>query len=76
MANFDNGVSGYIKGRFLAVVNFPIDHRGHAEVTCYQCPYYRRNYQKCGLNDEMVAFGEKFIGQKCPLEFDGEVEEI
>ena len=74
MATFESGVSSYIKGSCTVVVNFPIDLRGHAEVSCSQCPFYRPNYRRCGLNDKLVAYGEKYVGQNCPLEFTGEIE--
>lgn len=70
MPNFESGVSAYIKGKFTVEVNFPVDSRDRADVCCLQCPFYRPNYRKCGLNDSMVAYGEKFIGQNCPLEFE------
>ena len=73
MATFENGVSGYIVGIAKVKNYFPVDLRGNPAVNCSQCQFYRQNYRRCGLNDEMVAFGEKYIGQKCPLEFTGEI---
>ena len=76
MANFDSGVSGYIVGEATVKTYFPIDNKGNAVVNCTQCRFYRQNYRRCGLNDEIVAFGEKYIGQKCPLKFSGEIKEV
>lgn len=75
MPNFDSGVKGYIKGACTVEVNFPIDIKGNPDVSCKQCPFYRQNYRRCGLNDSIVAFGEKYIGQNCPLQFTGEIKE-
>ena len=74
MANFDSGVSGYIKARCTVEVGFPIDCRGNAEVACKQCPYYVRSTQRCALNQELVHYPDKYIGADCPLEFDTEKE--
>ena len=68
MANFDNGVSGYIRARTTVEVNFPIDWRGNPDVSCNQCPFFRRSYRVCGLNQEICAFPEHRVGQCCPLE--------
>lgn len=74
MANFDSGVSGYIKARCTVEVGFPIDWRGNAEVACKHCPYYMRATQRCALNQEVVNYPDKYIGHECPLEFDIEKE--
>lgn len=75
MANFDSGVSGYIKGQCLVEVNFPVDSRGNADVSCEQCPYYGRTSKTCQLNKQVVHYPAKYIGAFCPLIFNGEVEE-
>jgi hypothetical protein len=54
MPNFDSGVSGYIKGRCMVEVNFPIDVRNNADVSCNQCPYYGRTSRTCQLNKQTV----------------------
>lgn len=68
MANFDSGVKGYVLARCTVEVGFPIDFKGNAEIACKHCKFYRQNYRICGLNGEIVAFGEKFVGDSCPLE--------
>ena len=75
MPNFDSGVSGYIKGTCLVEVNFPVDAKGRADVSCNQCPYYGRSSKTCQINKAVVHFPEKYIGVNCPLIFDGEVKE-
>ena len=68
MANFDSGVSSYIHAKATVNVFFPIDWRGNADKSCNQCPFFRRTYRKCGLNDAICAFPEKYVGDWCPLE--------
>ena len=74
MAIFDSGVSSYIKGRCVIEVNFPIDLKGNADVSCEQCPYYGRTSKTCQLNKQVVNFPSKYIGANCPLDFTGEIE--
>lgn len=68
MARFESGVSGYVKGTATITVAFPIDERGIADISCYQCPYFRRNYQSCGLNNNICQYPNKYVGTHCPLE--------
>lgn len=75
MPDFESGVSSYIKGRCIVEVNFPVDKRGNADVSCEQCPYYGRTSKTCQLNKQVVHYPSKFIGVSCPLTFDGEVIE-
>lgn len=50
MANFENGVARYIKGRVTLTVGFPVDFRGNAEIACKHCKFYVRATQRCALN--------------------------
>lgn len=68
MPNFDSGVTGYVVGEYTVRVYFPIDNKGEPDISCKQCPYYRISSRTCALNGEVVAYPEKFVGQKCPLE--------
>lgn len=68
MANFDSGVARYIIGRCTIEVGFPVDYNGRADISCKQCPYFRKTYSVCGLNGAVVAFGQSFVGDSCPLE--------
>lgn len=68
MPNFDSGVSKYIIGRCKIEVGFPVDHNGKADISCKQCPYFRKNYNLCGLNGAVVNFPMSFVGDSCPLE--------
>ena len=67
MANFDSGVSGYVIGRAVVEVGFPVDMRGNAEIACKHCPYLSSNERMCQLNKEPVAYPTKFVGDRCPL---------
>ena len=68
MANFDNGVASYIKGRAVVEVSFPVDYRGRAEIACKHCKFYIKATQRCALNQEIVNYPEQYVGSNCPLE--------
>ena len=67
MANFESGVSGYIKTYTVVNVNFPVDEKGRAEIMCKHCPYLSSNERMCQLNKEPVAYPNRYVGDKCPL---------
>lgn len=69
MLEFSRGVKGYIRAHALVEVTFPVDFRDNAEVNCYQCKFFRRNYRSCGLNGEICEYPDKYIGSHCPLTF-------
>lgn len=75
MPNFDSGVSAFIKGFCMVEVNFPVDGKGHADISCNQCPYYGRNSKTCQLNKQVVHYPERYTGAYCPLNIDGEVND-
>lgn len=68
MANFDSGVASYVIGRATVTVGFPVDFKGNAEIACKHCPFFVRSTQRCGLNQEIVNYPEKYVGINCPLE--------
>lgn len=68
MPNFDNGVARYIIGEATVRVAFPVDFKGNAEIACKHCKFYVRATQRCGLNQEIVNFPEKYVGTNCPLD--------
>lgn len=72
MANFESGVQRYIKSIALVETFFPVDWKGNAEIACKHCNYFVRATQRCGLNQQIVNFPDKFVGDHCPLQ---EVEE-
>lgn len=67
MANFDSGVASYVKAYAVVQVNFPVDDKGRADISCKQCPYLSVTSRICQLNKETVAFPERFVGDRCPL---------
>lgn len=68
MACFDSGVKRYIKARAVVEVNFPVDWKDNAEIACKHCQFYIRSTQRCALNQEIVNYPERFVGEFCPLE--------
>ena len=71
MGRFDSGVASYIKGRVTLEVNFPVDWRGKADVSCYQCDFFSRSSGKCNLNGRVSEYPQKYVGSYCLLEFEG-----
>ena len=67
MANFESGVSSYVKSEATIKVNFPVDEKGRAEIACKHCPYLSSNERMCQLNKEPVAYPNKYVGDMCPL---------
>lgn len=67
MANFDSGVASYIHAQAVVDVYFPVDSKGSAAINCRQCLFYRDSSHRCGLNYEVSAYPEKYVGDKCPL---------
>lgn len=68
MANFDTGVSKYIKTIAVVEQCFPVDWRGSVEIACKHCNFFVRATQRCGLTQQVVNFPEKGVGECCPLE--------
>lgn len=75
MANFDSGVKRYIKATATVEVGFPVDYRDHADISCFQCQFFRRTYQTCGLNGQVCAYPNKYVGEWCPLEIEENQED-
>lgn len=68
MANFETGVKSYIRARVTLEVGFPVSWRGEPDISCKHCNFFVRATQRCGLNQELVNYPEKYIGESCPLE--------
>ena len=68
MADFSSGIKGYVQAEAVVTVLFPIDWKGNEDICCDQCYYYRRSYKTCGLNGEVCAYPNKYVGAACPLE--------
>lgn len=67
MSRFDDGISGYVKARAVVEVNFPIDWKGNVEIACKHCPFFYRTSCRCGLNQSVVNYPERYVGAECPL---------
>ena len=76
MADFSSGVKAYITGEYLVKIHFPVDFKDNADVCCYQCKMFSRNTGMCQLTKEISEYPTKYIGSRCPLNFDGEIKEI
>lgn len=74
MANFDDGVKGYIVGECTIKVHFPVDWKDSVDVNCYQCKFFSRNNGICQLTKQISEYPTKYIGSNCPLHFDGEIK--
>ena len=72
MANFVAGVKRYIKTCAVGETYFPVDWKDNAEIACKHCNFFVRATQRCGLNQTIVNYPDKFVGENCPLQ---EVEE-
>lgn len=68
MADFSNGVKRYIKARAVVEVGLPVGWSDRAEIACKHCNFYVRATQRCGLNQEIVNYPERYVGRYCPLE--------
>ena len=75
MGRPDSGVARYVFASATVRVGFPVDFRGNVSISCYQCPFYQRNYRSCGLNKRIVAYPEHYVGDECPLEIEKETDE-
>jgi hypothetical protein len=67
MPNFKSGVKRYITAVAVVEVNFPVDWHDRADVSCRQCQFFVRATGRCGLNQHVVAYPEKYVGDECPL---------
>lgn len=68
MANFDSGVSSYIKAQATVTVFFPVDYRGNADISCYQCDFFNRSSGLCQLTKAVSEYPTKYVGSSCPLQ--------
>lgn len=73
MPDFDSGVTNYIHGQAIVYVDFPVDAKGNADVSCRQCYYFRTNSNSCALNGEVCAYPNKYVGANCPLKIKEEI---
>ena len=68
MSNFDSGVKRYIKTYAVVETYFPVDWKDNAEIACKHCNFFVRATQRCGLDQTIVNYPDKFVGENCPLQ--------
>ena len=67
MPNFESGVKSYIHATATVEVTFPVDNRGRADITCYQCRFFSRQNGVCQLTKQISEFPQQYVGSRCPL---------
>ncbi len=67
MADFSDGIKEYIEAAAVITNTFPVDYRGNADISCYQCKYFSRNSGSCQITKEITAYPQRFIGKSCPF---------
>lgn len=77
---FPDGIASYIHAQAVVDVFFPVDDKGRADISCSQCYFFKEYSKRCGLNNEVCAYPNKYVGSSCPLvrvdEDTGEIENI
>lgn len=76
MDNYDSGVKNYIFGECTIRIHFPVDFKDNVDVCCYQCKMFNRSGGVCRITSEVSEYPQKYIGSKCPLKFDGTINEV
>ena len=74
MANFETGVSRYIKATATVEVYFPVDLKGKY-ICCDACQFYRKSSSRCGLTNEPMLWSGRYVGGDCPLKPANEMED-
>ena len=75
MANFETGVSRYIKATATVEVYFPVDLQGNVYICCDACQFYRKSSSRCGLTNEPMLWSGRYVGGDCPLKPANEMED-
>lgn len=75
MANFETGVSRYIKATATVEVYFPVDLKGNAYICCDACQFYRKSSSRCGLTNEPMLWSGRYVGGDCLLKPANEMED-
>lgn len=68
MANFESGVKSFVVGECTIKVNFPVDFKDRADISCRHCPFLSSNERMCQLNKSPIAYPMHYVGYNCPLE--------
>lgn len=75
MANFETGVSRYIKATATVEGYFPVDLKGNVYICCDACQFYRKSSSRCGLTNEPMLWSGRYVGGDCPLKPANEMED-
>ena len=75
MANFETGVSRYIKATATVDVYFPVDLKGNVYICSDACQFYRKSSSRCGLTNEPMLWSGRYVGGDCPLKPANEMED-
>lgn len=67
MADFTDGVKEYVEATGIISELFPVDYKGSADISCYQCKYFSRNQGICLITKEVTPYPQKFVGRMCPF---------
>ena len=69
MADFSDGVKEYIEAVALIPIRnlFPVDFKGNADISCYQCNYFNRDNGKCFITRDVTSNPKNFVGRTCPF---------
>lgn len=68
MACFESGVKSYIKTKATVYEEFPVSHQDVPYTACKVCKFLTHSTNMCQLTKEIVAYPDRFVGDKCPLE--------
>ena len=72
MADYSQGVPGYLLGKCEVYNHFPINKRGEVDLCCEHCRFYVMRSRRCFLTDELQHYPERDRGMNCPLELEEE----
>ena len=64
---FETNVYGYKYVSATVTVHFPVDRNGRVDARCVLCPKYRYSSRRCGLNEAICEYPEKYVGSECPF---------
>lgn len=75
MADFTDGVYSYIRATAYVTNYFPMDSKGNADISCYQCKFFSRNNGVCQLTKDVTAYPQRHVGRACPLNYIENIKE-
>jgi len=70
MSDYPEGIPDYMVGRGEVINYFPINRRGEVDHTCDQCDFFYRRERTCFITKELIAYPDRDVGRKCPLQLE------